>query len=302
MYEAIVVWLQVLESGSFSAAGRVLGMAPSSISRQIDKLEREFSATLLHRTTHTVTVTEAGQKLIPHGQAMVAAWQQAQGELCQGHQEPCGLLRISVFESFGHRYITPLVPAFLTRYPKVKIALDISNRMVDLHRENVDLAIRTGVLQDSNLRARPLVCGESIVVASPDYLKRQGIPQHPAELKGHNCLTLDRQRQTTHWYFAQERHTLKVPVAGNLMAVGGDPLYRAACEGLGITALLSWMVADGLQDGRLQQIFPDWKVSVTESPQFGINAVYLQDKYERPALRAFIDYLVEALPFDATGL
>ncbi len=293
MLTNLEVFIKVIELGSFSSAARVLGVSPSSISRQMDKLEAEFGTRLLNRSTHTVAPTSAGLRLIPFAENALTQMDMARLSVRQDLSEPQGILRISVFESFGRLFVCPLVLDFLKLYPKVKVILDTSDRMVDLHKENVDIAIRTGQLQDSSLKARRLLLMKPVVVASPDYLAKYGAPEEPEDLKHHNCLVLDRQRQVSWWHFRQGTYYRKVPVSGNLQSPGGEPLAQAARAGLGITMLTHWMLQKDITSGALVRVLDGWKGGFTEQGEKAVDALFLPDRYERPALRAFIDFMVE---------
>ena len=295
MIDELRTLAQIAGCGSFSAAGRVLGLSPSSISRQMDKLEAQFGLQLLYRSTHHVTLTDAGQQLL---QKAVPVFEQIDelNELARRqHAEPRGLLRISAFETFGRLHVAPLLPDFLRRYPQLQVCLELDNRKVDMLRENYDLCIRNGVPQDSSLRARRLMPLDFLLVASPDYLAQYGAPQKPQDLATHNCLVLDRRRQQTWWHFHRAGESQRVAVAGNLLAPGGEVLLQGVRAGLGLTILGRWMVQADLQAGTLQQVLPEWRADVYEESGGGIYLLYKDERYQRPALRALIDYLVEHL-------
>lgn len=296
MLSSLELYIKVIELGSFSAAGRVVGMTPSSVSRQMDKLEAEFGTRLLNRTTHTIQPTAAGSRLIPYADNALALIEQARQSVSADQREVRGFLRVSVFSTFGRLCICPLVPEFLRRHPQIRMALDLDDRMVDLHKENIDVAIRSGKPQDSSLKARSLLKKNTLAVASPQYLKEHGEPKEPDDLRNHNCLVLDRKRQVSWWHFRQDSKYRKVPVSGNLLSQGGEPLIQAALDGLGVVLLPNWIIADDVASGRLVPVLTDWQANFVEHGNSEIYAVFQPDRYERPALRAFIDYLVAELP------
>jgi len=208
-------------------------------------------------------------------------------------KEPEGLIRISAFESFGRIHVAPLLPKFLNKYPKVKVEIELDNRMVDLLSENIDIAIRIGAPVDSGLKARTLLPNHTIVCASPDYLNHFGEPQEPGDLMGHNCLLLNHDRQRIYWHFKKGRTHKKIYVQGNLISKGGTPLLEAALKGVGVLLLANWMVADYVRDGRLVVCLEDWKPSLYENMSGEIFAVYQNSKHPNPLTRLLIDYLVE---------
>ncbi|MFC3032634.1 LysR substrate-binding domain-containing protein [Pseudoalteromonas fenneropenaei] len=295
MIDNIQIFLTVVEQGSFSKAGAVLGMAPSSVARNIEKLEQHFALTLFTRSTRALTLTEKGEQFIAGAEQMLQHYQQLHQLSDQTQQTVAGRLRISVLESFGRLWIAPLVTEFLTRFPEVQIDLALDNQVQDLYSGNIDLAIRIGTLADSSLIARKLVTNHTLLVAAPSYIAKYGQPTTPNDLEAHNCLCLNRGRQNTYWHFQTPQQTLRVQVKGNLTSAGGTPLLQAAIQGLGVAQLTSWMVQTALQQGELQQLLPAWRVSLNDAHDSSIYAVYVKQAFPNPLLRAFLDFLVEQL-------
>ena len=296
MLSLMRTFIKVADLESFSKAARVLNLAPSSVTRSINKLEAELNARLFKRSTRILTLTEEGvqfyervEKLLEDADSLMSSMQGARSR-------PEGILRISVFEGFGRAFLAPLLPEFLSRYPHLKIEIELDNEIVDLNAENVDLGIRIGQPADSSLNARLLLTNKTILCASPSYLEKHGIPSRPEDLTDHNCLVLKRDKQKTYWHF---RHKLtdykKIPVSGNLASKGGTPLLEAAINHGGIILLSSWMVEKLIADGKLVQCLPAWQGSLFEESSGVIYAVYQGNKYLKPSLRVFIDFLVEKL-------
>lgn len=295
MLELIRILLQVLASGSFSKAGIVLHMAPSSVARSIDNLEHQLGVTLLHRSTRQLRLTEEGEHFVEQASLLLEDADNLVAALRQNSREISGTLRISVFESFGSQIISPMLAPFLQRYPNANIEINLDNRMVDLTREKIDLAIRIGRPADSGLRARHLMPNRTQLYAAPDYLTRYGMPQTPEEISQHNCLLLSQDRQRNYWHFSRGRTHHRIPVQGNLSSKGGTPLLRAAEHGAGLLLLSSWMTQDLVKAGKLVICLPEWQVSQYEDGSGEIYAVYPGGKYPKPLLRAFIDFMVEQL-------
>lgn len=295
MLDLMRVFIKVVDTGSFSKAGEVLGMAPSSIARNVDNLEKKLCVTLLKRSTRKLILTEDGQQFLEGATKLVCDANDLLASMQQINREPEGTLKLSVFESFGRLCISPILPEFLSRYPKIKVVMDLDNHMTDLNSKNVDIGIRIGRPADSSLHARMLLPNETLLCASPIYLKQHGTPNKPEDLLNFNCLLLENERQRTYWYFKKNKKQLKIPVHGNLSSKGGTPLLEAAIHHGGIVQMSSWMMTELINDKKLVICLPDWQPSLHEGSSGDIYAVYLGSKYPKPALRAFLDFLVEKI-------
>ncbi len=300
MLGLIRIFLKVADLGSFSKTGQVLHLAPSSITRSINKLEAELDVRLFKRSTRALVLTEEGHQFYQRAGHLLEEADGLVSSMQGSRSEPEGRFRISAFEGFGRAFISPLLPEFLSRYPKVTIELELDNQIVDLNSENVDLGIRIGLPSDSNLNARLLLANKTILCASPSYLKKYGIPTIPEDLSEHNCLTLNRDRQRTYWHFRntdshKQSEYKKIIVDGNITSKGGTPLVEAAVNHGGIVLISSWMVKDLIKEGKLVPCLPDWQGSLFEESSGVIYAVYQGNKYLKPSLRVFIDFMVEKL-------
>lgn len=293
MLNSIRIFIKVVEQGSFTKAGRILNMAPSSITRNIDQLEKELGVNLFKRSTRQLALTDEGQSFLEGAEKLLAQADQLTASLKTVKAEPEGPLRISVFETFGRIKVCPFLPEFLQRYPKVKLEIELENRMTDLDQEDVDLAIRIGRPADSNLKARKLLSSHTLICASPAYITAQGQPSSPEDLLDHNCLALNTRRQKIYWHFRRAKTSKKIPVNGNLTSSGGTPLLEAALQGTGIIQIPHWMVDQYINKGKLQRCLQDWKCSVHENTSGDVYAVYRNSNYLNPSIRAFIDFLVE---------
>ncbi|MCP5162947.1 MAG: LysR family transcriptional regulator [Hahellaceae bacterium] len=302
MLDAIEIFLKSAELGNFSAVSRVFDVAPSSVTRQIEKLETELNCRLFHRTTRQLTLTEEGQAFLSYAAQMTEHWQQARSRFMQSREAFSGPLRVSVFESIGRLYVCPVAIEFLKRYPQVEFNLELENRMVDLHKEDVDLAIRSGQPADSSLRARLLNINRYILVASPEYLRKHGQPENPEDLRHHNCLLMNRHRQVNYWYFRKGETQQRVALSGNLTGCGGEVLMQAAMQGLGIGITAHWMALHPLYKKGWVQVLPEWSASMYPEGDSGIYAMYKDEPFQKPALRVFLDMLVEALGETQQGL
>ncbi|EGR7951869.1 LysR family transcriptional regulator [Vibrio vulnificus] len=295
MLELLKVFDQVVESGSFSQAGRALNMAPSSVARNIDSLENRIKTTLFKRSTRQLILTEEGHYFYQQSSKILRDSDNLLAEMRGNHGVPEGILRISVFESFGNLCLTPLIPEFLERYPKIQIELELDNKLVDLNSDNVDMAIRIGTPQDSRLKARHLLTNYTALVASPAYINTHSPITQPEDLQQHNCLLISHERQRNYWYFRQKSITRKVMVAGNLISKGGSPLLCAALQGTGVLLLSKWMLKPYLESGQLVELLPFWTATHGELGSGEIFAIYKNTQYPKPHLRVFLDFLLEKL-------
>ncbi|CED57864.1 HTH-type transcriptional regulator, LysR family [Aliivibrio wodanis] len=293
MLDLIRVFDQVVESGSFSQAGHALHMAPSSVARNIDNLENKVQTTLFKRSTRQLILTEEGLYFHQQSIKLLQESDKLLSEMKGHNEEPEGMLRISVFESFGNLVLASLIPEFLSLYPKVQIELELDNNLVDLNSENIDIAIRIGTPQDSRLKARKLMENNTSLVVSSDYLASHETIEKPDDLIHHNCLLITHERQRNHWYFKKGNTSKKVTVSGNLISKGGSPLLNAALKGTGVLLLSDWMTADYIESGALIPVLPKWTVTHGENGSGEIFAIYKSAQYPKPYIRAFLDFIIE---------
>jgi len=282
------VFARVAGTGSFSAAGRALGMSQTMVTKHIAALEARLGVKLLHRSTRKLSLTDAGRSYLEASERILTDMSAADAAVAAERVEPRGTLRLNAPVSFGERQIAPLLPEFATAHPLVSVDLGLNDRLVDLAEEGWDLAIRIGTLSDSSLIARRIAPSRTVVCAAPAYLKVHGRPRAVADLARHNCLgyTLSRLAGIDRWTFG-EKGDVVVKVSGNLRANNGDALRAAAIAGQGIIYQPTFMVADALRSGALVALTFD-----RPTIQFGgIYAVYLPDRNPAAKVRAFIDFI-----------
>lgn len=295
MIDKLKTFIKVAECGSFSQAGNTLGLTPSSISRHIDRLESELNIKLFHRSTRQLKLTSAGDNLLEGARKTVDDFEAVLASVKPEKNEPEGRLKISVFESYARLFVCPLLPKFLRLYPKVTIEIDTDNQMVDLYRDEVDLAIRIGQPADSRLKLRKLVTNRMVVCASPAYLNKHGVPKQPQDLQAYNCLTINNHRQINQWHFRRNNEYQKVQVNGNIIATGGTPLLEAAVQDLGVLLISEWFIKKELENGDLKLVMENWQASFYEEDAGYVYSVFIENKYMKPALRAFIDFITKEL-------
>ena len=275
----VALFLRVLDSGSISAAARSLHLSVAVASQRLKRLERDLGVRLLHRTTRQLSVTPEGAALAEQGRVLVDEIETLTAGLRHAEASVTGTLRVTTAAMFGQQYISPLIPEFLALHPDVKLSFDLGDETLDLVKSGFDLAIRIGALEDSNLVARKLATNRRVLCASPKYLRRNGVPKTPADLKQHQCLILaGRHGRRDVWH--------GVRVNGRIDSNQGELLRDAALGGLGIAMHSTWHVGKDLRAGRLQVVLPNYPI-----PDTGIYAVTPHRRLIPPRVRAFIEFL-----------
>ncbi len=286
-FDFLQAFVRVAETGSFSEAARRLGLSKSMVSRQVSALEAELGVRLLHRTTRSLSPTEAGRAYLERCQRILADLDEANLLVSRLQAVPRGRLRVSAPLSFGIGHLSAALPGFLERYPEIELEMNMTDRHVDLVEEGWDLAVRIGRLADSSLIVRRLAPIRGVAVAAPAYLERRGTPLVPPDLERHDCLI--HSARTSEWRFVSpEGLASQVAVHGRFLADNGDVLRVMALAGLGIVQLPSFFVGDDIRAGRLVPVLEGF------IPQeASLNAVYPHGRHLSPKVRAFVDYLAE---------
>ncbi|OHX10888.1 LysR family transcriptional regulator [Chromobacterium sphagni] len=290
----LLYFAKVVEHGGFMAAGRVLGIPKSRLSRRVAELEHRLGVRLLQRTTRRLALTEIGSQYYQHCQAMLAEAEAANETVLQSSAEPRGLIRVSCPELLSKTMLSAAVPRFLARYPQVRIALDSTNRRVDLIEEGVDVAIRVrNVIEDSaSLVVRRLGKSRVILVASPSFIEQHGEPQTPERLAALPALTMSRPDSRGQWMLLDnvgQSYTIHIDTP-RLMTDDMIVLLEAAIAGLGITALPRNVCHQALADGKLRHILPQY-----DFPWGILHAAFPTRRGLSPAVRAFIDFISQEL-------
>ena len=283
-FEELQVFVAVIQQGSMAGAARLLQRSPPVITRTLSALETRFGTTLIERTTRQLAPTEAGWQLFEQAQQLLSDYQHAMDSA--HHSGLQGLLRITAPVPFGRRHVMPLVNAFLQQHPEMQIEVVLSDSYQDLIENGLDIALRIGELQDSSMVARKVGSVRSTLVASPDYLKRAGVPSHPADLHQHAVITS--LRHTREWRFAQD---MRVRILPRLRVNDIESQLETLRGGQGIGRLLSYQVIDDLQDGKLIRLLPEW-----EPAPLPVQLVTQRVKNMTPKVRQFWDFALDQLP------
>jgi DNA-binding transcriptional LysR family regulator len=293
MLDDLRTFIAVAEAGSLSKVANSRDIAVSSVSRKVDALEEALGSKLFHRTSRVVMLTDAGEQFLPRARNILAELDDAKDAIASLRADPRGLLTVTAPSSFGRRYVTPAVTSFLQRYPLMEVDLHLSDHVVDLAAQRVDVAVRIGALPDSDLVATRLATTQRLVCASPAYIARCGRPVDPEELLQHNCLTMITKPAPADWWRFNGIHRNKaLPVRGTFRSDDTEALLQAAVEGIGIVHLASWLVSDMLVAGRLIQLFTDATPATTNSP-FAIHAVRMPGRSYAAKAQLFIAHLRE---------
>ncbi len=284
----MAVFARVVDDGGFSAAARRLGLSKSAVSKQVAALEDRLGARLLNRTTRRMSLTEAGTALVERCRRVLAEAEAAQDAIGLLQAAPTGVLRVNAPMTFGTLHLAPAIPDFLERHPGISVDLNLNDRMVDLVEEGFDVAVRIARLADSSLVARKLAPMRRVMVASPLYLARRGVPERLADLAGHDCFSYSYVAAGDEWRFTGPDGEEVVQPTGRLRANNGEVLREAALAGIGIAVLPVFIAGPDLAAGRLVQVLPQY-----DNRGGAIYAVWPSGRHPSPKLRAFVDFLAE---------
>ncbi len=282
----VSLFVRVVEAGSFSGGGRLLNLPRATVSRRIAHLEDSLGTRLLHRTTRSLGLTDAGRRYFERCRAALAAVEEANGQLAGAQQVPSGTIRVSAPADSDGLYLSDLVAGFLRDHPRVKAELLLTDERLNLVRERIDVAFRMGKLADSTLIVRTLGTSDWLICASPEYLKTAGLPQTPADLARHSCIVHGPSIEGATWTLRGAKGPsvvqLNAVVAANTMSF----VIEAALAGLGIVMLPGPMVAPYLRSGVLVRILEPYRRAATS-----IQLVYPTRRHLSAATKAFIDFV-----------
>lgn len=247
---------------------------------------------LFRRTTRQQSLTEAGEIYLGYAERVVTDLEEGRVAVARLAEQPAGTLRVTAPNAFGLAYVVPRLTRFLERYPDLAVHLELTDTVLDLTREGLDLALRIGPLEDSEFVARRIAVSGFAICASPDYLRRHGEPAHPDELANHSCLTFRTNPGKTRWYFSANDEELEIAVQGRFASNSGAALLDAATAGMGIARLPSCLIHEEVEAGILRTLLPATPVLPLETP---IYAVFPRDRSLAPKVRAFVDFFAEEL-------
>jgi DNA-binding transcriptional LysR family regulator len=288
--DGLRTFVTIATLGNFARASEKLGISRAMASKRMADLEAELGVKLVNRTTRSMSLTEAGRKMLATAETMFELLESAESEFRSANATPKGTLRVNAPMSFGVRHLGRIIDAFLLLYPEVAIELTLDDRVVNIVEEGYDVAVRIRRLEDSSLLARHLAPARLVLCASPDYLERRGAPQNPGDLGAHDCLVYDYMARQGIWSFERDGQRQDVRIRGRLQSNNGDVLAQAAIDGLGIFLTPTFIAHEALRSGALRPVLRDWRA--VEPALF---AVMPPGRVNVLKVRAFVDFLAKAL-------
>jgi len=291
-FQAMEVFVGVVDTGSFTRAADRLHIPKATVTTLVQGLESHLKVKLLNRTTRQVSVTADGAAYYERCVRILAEVEETEHVLSRTATSPRGRLRVDVPASFGRHILIPALSDFFARYPDIALELGCSDRVVDLIEEGVDCVVRGGELPDSTLVARRVGTLDFITCATPDYLSRFGVPQHPRDLARHKCVNYFSAKtgKMYDWDFVQNGERIVLPVQGHISVNDSDAYIAAGRAGLGIIQAALAQVKAELEKGSLVQILADWRTN-----PLSIYIMYPQNRHLSTKVRVFVDWVAEIL-------
>jgi DNA-binding transcriptional LysR family regulator len=285
--DAMQAFVAVADLKGFAPAARKLGLAPSGVTRLIAALEQRLGARLLQRTTRSVTLTDVGARYLERVRAILADVEEAEGSAQDERARPSGRLVVSAPIGFGRLHVSPVMSAYLKRNPQVSGELRLSDRIINLVEDGVDLAVRIGHLPDSSLVARHVGEMRRIVVASKGYLKARGEPKTPEAIASHQTIQFGATAASPDWRFVENGREIRVACSPRFATNSADAAIQYAEQGGGLTRVLAYQAAEAIKARRLQIVLAKF-----EQPALPIHIVYPTSRLLSAKVRAFIDLVV----------
>jgi DNA-binding transcriptional LysR family regulator len=294
--DAMQAFVAVADLQGFAPAARKLGLSPSGVTRLIAALEDRLGARLLQRTTRSVTLTDVGARYLQRARRILADVEEAEGSAQDERARPSGRLVVSAPDGFGRLHVSAVMSAYLKRYPEVSAELRLSDRMINLVEDGVDLAVRIGDLADSSLVARHVGEMRRIVVASPGYLKQHGEPKTPQAIASYQTIQFGAAGTAPDWRFVEQGREIRVATAPRFSTNSADAAIRYAAQGGGLTRVLAYQAAEAIKSGKLKVVLAKF-----EAPAQPIHIVYPTSRLLSAKVRAFIDLVVETADWHFAG-
>jgi len=285
-FRQISTFVEVVNRGSLSAAARAEGIAPAVIGRRLDALEQRLGVKLLQRTTRKLALTDEGAAFLEDCQRILSELESAEAAVAERSARATGHLMISAPAGFGRLHVAPLIPSFLAEHRDVSVTLNHRDRMVDLIGEGVDVAIRIAQMSDSNLVSVKLADNHRVVVGTPAYLARHGVPHSLEDLSRHNCMTISSEGSQRGWTFREGDKNVTLKIAGNMSCNDGAVLHDWVLAGKGLAWRSMWEVGADIEAGRLKPVLNEYS-----APGNDIYAVFAQRRHLPLRIRAFVDFL-----------
>jgi DNA-binding transcriptional LysR family regulator len=286
--DAMQAFVAVADLQGFAPAARKLGLSPSGVTRLIAALEERLGARLLQRTTRKVALTDVGSRYLERARRILADVEEAEGSAQAERTRPSGRLVVSAPLGFGRHHVSPVMMAYLTRYPEVSCELRLADRMINLVEDGVDAAIRIGHLADSTLVARQVGEMRRIVVASGKYLKEHGEPAAPEAVASHQTIQFGTTAAQPEWRFVEDGRDIGIACTPRFITNSSDAAIQYAEQGGGLTRVMFYQAADALKAGRLRIVLEKF-----EQPPLPIHIVYPTSRLLSAKVRTFVDLVIE---------
>ncbi len=287
---AIKSFVRIVETGSLTAAAADLNVSLPSVVRTLAALEQDLGVTLLNRTTRRIHLTHDGEQYLEHCRIILAHMRDAEALLRSRRTVPHGQLMLTASVAFGQRHLASIVNEFVRRHPNVSVELLLVNRIVNLIEEGFDAAIRIAQLDDTSLVCVPLAKVRRVVCASPDYLRRHGVPQHPRDLRAHRCVRFTGLAPLAQWSFRVNSREIGISIPSALICNDAEVAIESCAKGLGLGSFLSYMVAPLRKSGRLKYVLEDF-----EAKPLPVQLVYPRSRITSATVRAFAELCVDRL-------
>ncbi|KML56837.1 MULTISPECIES: LysR family transcriptional regulator [Burkholderia] len=287
---AMETYVSVVEAGSFSAAAKRMNLGQPAISKSIAQLEERLGVRLLLRSTRGLTTTDAGQRFYEHAKLAIREADQAEHVVRDASASLSGKLRVSAAVSFTCLHVLPLLDTFLSRHPDLEIDLALDDRNIDLLEEGTDVALRMGELVDSSMIARRIARSPRLVVGTPAYFARAGIPKAPADLARHQAIVYSQRGGGETWSFNRNGAEVAVAVSGRLRVSAAEGMRTAVIAGMGLAVASRWMFSPELASGAVQAVLTDW-----ELPPIDLWAVFPAGRLVTARARAFVEFVEQTL-------
>ena len=284
----ILVFMAVVDKGSFVAGGRAMGLTRSAAGKAVSRLEDRLGVRLFNRTTRALGLTDDGRVFHERGLQVLAAVEDAEASVSARAGKPRGLLRMTVPDAYGRLVVLPIVKSYLEAWPDVQVEISFTDRQADIIEEGFDLAIRIGnAAADSRLVSRVVAAHEAVLCASPAYLSERGKPKNVVDLQGHDCLLFSSRNRRQSWRLrAADEGWVTAVARGRLRLDSAQAIREAAVAGLGIAYLPRFLVAAELSEGRLRRVLPD-----LQAEGVTVSAIYPTRRLLEPRVRHFMDFL-----------
>lgn len=286
----ILSFVESARAGSLSGAARKLNLSPAAVSKNVIRLEAELGVRLFNRSTRRLRLTVEGESFFQHAEMVLRQLDIAIAEISATNEEPTGRVKITVGAAFGLDWVIPLLPRLVARYPRLQPDIDLENRAVDLVKEGFDIGIRGGVIRDSSLVARRICAIPLIIVASPQYLARKGIPGEPTDLAQHDCIGLRfHHDQSPVWRFHQNDEIVELVPESRVFVNEPEAAVELALRGAGLAQVAAYHALPHLRNQRLKVLF----LGIHDPGNLEIMIHYPHRRFLAPRVRATVEFMVE---------